>query len=143
MTTSLSLDDLLTESLQQTQLRKDLRKVGGTFTPETKAQELKLLWKPVAVCEMWSQVNCACGSSHAHFTQYMMQYEQHGRDKTNSVRWRSFDPDAEATPQGLPLKTIYQQTEVSHCSECSAPEEGSEVIIWDGSENVRALEGEM
>lgn len=132
---TLDLDSLLTESMQQVADRKASQALlsrirQGRATEAEKSQvqqvELKAAWTAVANCEMWEQVNCECGHSHAVFSQYMIEYRpQHSG---NSHRW--VKAEAEALPKSLPTKAIYSLREVCHCSVCSEPPEGAEVIIW-------------
>ena len=143
-----SLDSLLAESLQQVSDRKASQALlsrirQGRATESEKAQasavELKASWTPVAKCEMWDQATCECGHTHAVFTQYMVEYRPHHSSNT-SHRWVKVEP--EALPSGLPVKAIFNTREVYHCSECSSPPDGAEIIIWASGSLPQELGGE-
>lgn len=135
-----SLDELLAESLQQqaeVKASKELlRKIReGRASPaeasRLKEIELKAAWIPVAQCELWEQTNCECGHTYAFFSHFMTEYRQQTANLTSPRRWVKTEPSA--TYDHLPEKVIYSQREVFHCSECSGPPEGVEVVIWAGS----------
>ena len=143
-----SLDSLLAESLQQVSDRKASQALlsrirQGRATESEKAQasavELKASWTPIAKCEMWDQAICECGHTHAVFTQYMVEYRPHHSSNT-SHRWVKVEP--EALPSGLPVKAIFNTREVYHCSECSSPPDGAEIIIWASGSLPQELGGE-
>lgn len=145
-----SLDSLLSESMQQAADRKASQSLlsrirQGRASEAEKAQanvvELKASWQAVASCEMWDQVNCACGHSQGFFTQYMIEYRPMYQTMGSSHRWVKAEP--EALPAGLPQKAIFNVREVFHCSECSSPPEDAEIIIWANGITLPAtLEGE-
>ena len=132
-----SLDDLLAESLEaaaEAKASKELlRKIReGRASPAEAARvkeiELKAAWTPVASCEMWEQVNCECGHTHATFSHYMTEYRLQHAGPSAARRWVKTEP--EATYDHLPKKAIYSQREVFHCSECSEPPADAEIVIW-------------
>lgn len=133
-----SLDALLAESMEQLSARKGsqalLAKIRqGRATEGEKQQvhfvELKASWQPVAYCEMWNQTDCSCGHSHAVFVNYMVEYKPLHATATLAHRWVKVDGDDALKVLGQ--KAIYSVTEVFHCSECSGPEEGAEVVVWE------------
>lgn len=135
------LDDLLAESVQLVADQKAAKQLqsrirSGRVSKEEQAQaitiELKASWTPVANCEMWDQVQCECGHTHATFTQYMTEYAPLHSGISLSHRWKKVEP--EELRDGLPTKAIFNTREVSHCSECSAPPDGAEIIIWGNSQ---------
>lgn len=140
-----SLDDLLADSIKQVQEQKAAKELqsrirSGKASKDDLAKagevELKLQWEAVANCEMWQQVCCQCGSQHATFLQHMVEYSQ--KFGGSASRWRAVEP--EELREGLPVKAIFQTREVFHCSECSAPPEGAEIIIWDDQEPAKVVE---
>lgn len=135
------LDDLLAESVQLVADQKAAKALqsrirSGRASKEEQAQaiavELKASWNLVANCEMWDQVQCECGHTHATFTQYMAEYAPLHSGISLSHRWKKIEP--EEMRDGLPMKAIFNTREVFHCSECSSPPENAEVIIWSNSQ---------
>lgn len=147
---SLDLDDLLAESVQQVEQQRAAKLLNSRIRSgrASKAEqamavavELKAQWRPVANCEMWDQTICACGSSHATFTQYMQEFAPLHSGISLSHRWLKVEP--QEVREGLPNKAIYNVKEVFHCSECSNPPEDSEIIIWVNSQPSMAKEFEQ
>jgi len=135
------LEDLLTESVQIVADQKAAKALqsrirSGRASKQEQARavevELKAQWRPVANCEMWDQTLCECGHQHATFTQYMLEYAPLHSGVSLSHRWVKIEP--QATVDGLPTKAIFNTRDVFHCSECSGPPEGAEVIIWTNSQ---------
>lgn len=133
----LDLDQLLTESVKRAEdvkaakvLQSRIRsgRASKAEVAMSSAVELKAQWVVVANCEMWDMTICECGHTHATFTQYMLEYAPIHSGISHSHRWVKAEP--EETVKGLPSKVIYNTREVFHCSECSQPPEGAEVVIW-------------
>lgn len=149
-TLSLDLDDLLQESVKQVEDQKAAKLLNSRIRSgrASKAEqamstqvELKANWRPVANCEMWDQTVCECGHTHATFTQYMQEFAPLHSGVSLSHRWMKVEP--QEVKDGLPNKAIYNVKEVFHCSECSNPPEGAEIIIWVNSQPSMAKEFEQ
>lgn len=131
------LDDLLADSMEQVQKVKRSRDIvkrarNGQATEdeveELYQHELTASWKAVHICEFWKQCTCNCGNSFEYFSHYMTEFHQTGGGTARRfIRVdEGAEPDTTLTP-----KALFQVLEVGHCSECSAPAEGSEIEMWE------------
>lgn len=124
---SISLDDLLADSMQQkkdaeaVKLARSLLAKGGVpaesrkrMEEQIRSHEMKVQWTAKAAVAMFDRQWCAeCGLCHIHFLGFFQRQEH----KTSKIaRWLKSPKEQMGA---LPKETKYEDTEVETCEECA------------------------